>query len=189
MLSRPVVAITGASSGIGAEFARQLAPEHDFILIARRKARLEELAARLKRQHQANAEILQADLAEEQELQSAAERIAAEKRLALLINNAGFGIRGRFWETPLAEQERMHRLHITATLRLTHAALRNMVARDSGGIINVAYMAAFVRGAGRVRSGGRRAASGSPQRRWWRPRSKGCDGANWLWCRAGDISL
>ena len=150
MLSRPVVAITGASSGIGAEFARQLAPEHDFILIARRKARLEELAERLKRQHQANAEILQADLAEEQELQSAAERIAAEKRLALLINNAGFGIRGRFWETPLAEQERMHRLHITATLRLTHAALRNMVPRDSGGIINVASMAAFVRGAGNV---------------------------------------
>jgi hypothetical protein len=149
-LSRTVVAITGASSGIGAEFARQLAPEHDLLLIARRRQRLDDLAEKFARLHQTNVEVLEADLSEETGLARAASRIAGEQHLALLVNNAGFGIRGRFWEAPLEAQEQMHRLHVMATLRLTHAALRNMVARDHGAIVNVASMAAIVRGAGTV---------------------------------------
>ncbi|MGH9610630.1 MAG: SDR family NAD(P)-dependent oxidoreductase [Bryobacteraceae bacterium] len=145
-MSRTVVAITGASSGIGAEFARQLAPEHDLLLIARRKERLDELAERFSREHRAGVEVLAADLSEESGLARAAEHIAGESRLALLVNNAGFGMRGRFWEAPIETQEQMHRLHVTATLRLTHAALRNMVPRDYGAIVNVASMAALVRG-------------------------------------------
>lgn len=145
-MSRTVVAITGASSGIGAEFARQLAPEHDLLLIARRKQRLDELSEEFSRLHQTGVEVLEADLSEESGLARAAERIAGESRLALLVNNAGFGMRGRFWEAPIEMQEQMHRLHVTATLRLTHAALRNMVPRDYGAIVNVASMAALVRG-------------------------------------------
>ncbi|MGH9583910.1 MAG: SDR family NAD(P)-dependent oxidoreductase [Bryobacteraceae bacterium] len=149
-MPRTVVAITGASSGIGAEFARQLAPEHDLLLIARRKDRLDELAEGFSRLHQAGVEVLEADLSEESGLARAAERIASEKRLALLVNNAGFGIHGRFWEAPVENQEQMHRLHVMATLRLSHAALRNMVPRDYGAVVNVASMAAFVRGPGAV---------------------------------------
>ena len=74
--------------------------------------------------------MLPADLADEKDLKVAADRIAAEPDLALLINNAGFGSRGLFWEADLAGQEQMHRLHVMATVRLTHAALRIMVAKE-----------------------------------------------------------
>jgi len=147
-LSRTVVAITGASSGIGATFARRLAAEHDLLLIARRKDRLEQLANELTSAYRTQVEILPADLSAEADLQSIAERMEREPRLALLINNAGFGTKGRFWEAALEGQEQMHRLHVMAAMRLTHAALRNMVPRDLGGIINVASVSAFVRSPG-----------------------------------------
>lgn len=144
-LARTVVAITGASSGIGAAFARRLAPEHDLLLIARRKDRLHELRDELAPKFGCTAEILQADLTVESDLAAAAEQIGNEQRLALLVNNAGFGSQGNFWTSPLEIQESMHRLHVLATVRLTHAALRNLVSRDFGGIINVASVSAWVR--------------------------------------------
>ena len=147
-MARTVVAITGASSGIGAAFARKLAAEHDLLLIARHKDRLDELAAELAGQFGCQVDVLAADLASEAGLAAAAERVRAEPHLALLINNAGFGTKGLFWEASLASQEEMHRLHVMATVRLSHAALRNLVARDFGGIINVSSVAAFVRTAG-----------------------------------------
>lgn len=150
---RTLVAITGASSGIGATFARKLAPEHDLLLIARRKDRLEQLANEMNSQYGTASEIVAADLTKEEDLSHVAERIASEPRLVLLINNAGFGSKGRFWESPLDIQEDMHKLHVIAPMRLTHAALRNMVPRDTGGIINVASVSAFVRNAGSVSYG------------------------------------
>lgn len=149
-MSRTVVVITGASSGIGATFARRLASGHDLLLIARRKDRLEQLANELASSYPTHVEILAADLTAEADLAAAAERIANESRLALLINNAGFGTKGRFWEAPLDTQEQMHKLHVMATVRLTHSALGNMVPRDLGGIINVASVSAFVRSPGTV---------------------------------------
>jgi uncharacterized protein len=149
-LARTVVAITGASSGIGSVFARKLAPEHDLLLIARRKERLDALAADLTRLHNCQIEVLPADLATDDGQTEAAGRIAREDRLVLLVNNAGFGSRGKFWESPLEVQEAMHRLHMLATVRLTHAALRNMVPKGRGGIINVASVSAFVRSPGSV---------------------------------------
>ncbi len=139
------MAITGASSGIGEEFARQLAPEHDLLLIARRKEKLEEIAQRLKTKYQTAVNIIAADLAKEQDLADVAQQIENEPRLALLVNNAGFGARGLFWESPLETQEQMHKLHVMATMRLSYAALRNMVPRNFGAIINVASVAAFIR--------------------------------------------
>ena len=144
-MARTVVAITGASSGIGAAFARKLAPEHDLLLIARRKERLDELGNELSSKYGTQVDTLPADLASESELSAVAERISNEPRLILLINNAGFGTKGRFWEAPLESQEQMHRLHVMATVRLSHAALRNLVQRDLGAIINVASVSAFVR--------------------------------------------
>lgn len=148
-MARTVVAITGASSGIGETFARRLARDHDLILIARRKERLAEIARQLGPGH----EVIEADLTREQDLSRVADRLASEPNLGLLVNNAGFGTLGRFWEADLAGQEAMHKLHVMATVRLTHAALRNMVARDFGGIVNVASVAAFVRGPGSVSYG------------------------------------
>lgn len=147
-MARSVAVITGASSGIGAVFARKLAPRHDLLLIARRRDRLEALAAELTAQHGAVVTVLAADLTNAADLAMVADRIAADQNLALLVNNAGFGARGLFWESDLEVLLQMHRLHITAPLRLTHAALQNMVARNSGGIINVASVAAFIRRAG-----------------------------------------
>lgn len=147
-MPRTIAAITGASSGIGAAFARRLAPEHDLILIARRKERLEELAGEFSAKYNSQTEILQADLTSETDLERAAERIATEPRLVLLVNNAGFNTKGRFWEAPLESQERMHQLHVMATVRLTHAALRNMIPRDIGAVINVASVSAWVRAPG-----------------------------------------
>ncbi len=143
----PIAAVTGASSGIGATFARRLAPDHDLLLIARRLDRLEQLAGELSSQYGTRAECLEADLTQERDLVSVAERLAAEERLVLLVNNAGFSTPGLFWEADLASQEGMHKLHVMATLRLTHAVLGNMVARDRGAVVNVASVAAFIRSA------------------------------------------
>ncbi len=118
------------------------------MLIARRKTRLDELAGELSGKFRSQIETLEADLTREPDLSHAAERIAAEERLVLLVNNAGFGTRGRFWEAPLETQEQMHKLHVMATVRLSHAALRNMVPRNTGALINIASVAAFVRSPG-----------------------------------------
>ncbi len=147
-MEKTVVAITGASSGIGESFARKLAPGHDLLLIARRRDRLEALADEFSNKFETHTEVLQADLTLDEDLDRVAERLATQERFALLVNNAGFGTRGRFWEADLASQERMHKLHIGATLRLTHAALRNMVRHDFGGIVNVASVSSFLRSPG-----------------------------------------
>jgi short-subunit dehydrogenase len=152
-LPRSLAVITGASSGIGSVFARKLAPDYDLLLIARRKDRLDSLAAELSSQCGSAVSALEADLTDEMDLAVVADRIAAEPRLALLVNNAGFGSRGLFWEGDLANQEQMHRLHIMATVRLTYTALLVMLQKNSGGIINVASVAAFVRRAGSVSYG------------------------------------
>ena len=150
-MSRPLAAVTGASAGIGSVFARKLAARgYDLLLIARRRERMEALSAELGRSDGAACESLAADLATPEDIERVAERIAGEPRLAMLVNNAGFGTKGRFWEAPLKDQVRMHRLHIDATMRLTHAALGGMTARNSGSIINVSSVAAFARSASNV---------------------------------------
>jgi uncharacterized protein len=142
---KTVVAITGASSGIGMAFARRLAQGHDLILIARRKDRLESLAHELSLAHGTKSELLAVDITENDGLTGVAERIASERNLTLLVNNAGFGTKGYFWKCPVEEQERMHKLHVMTTVRLTHAALGIMVQRNSGAVINVASVSAFIR--------------------------------------------
>ena len=144
--SRRVALITGASSGIGAAFARRLANDgFELILVARRQDLLQQLASEL-----GGAESLAADLTSEDDLARVEARIAAQPDLELLINNAGFGTRGRLWETPLEAQERMHQLHVMATLRLARAALAAMVPRARGGVINVSSVAAFGQSPGNI---------------------------------------
>jgi short-subunit dehydrogenase len=141
---RPLAVITGASSGIGAVFARKLAARgYDLLLIARREDRLRSLASELAATYRIAADFLIADLADDADLERAADRIQTEPRLGLLVNNAGFGTNGLFFEIDVRSQEQMHRLHVLATMRLTHAALANLVPRSTGGVINVASVAGF----------------------------------------------
>jgi len=149
--SRPLALITGASAGIGAAYARRLAGQgYDLLLVARRAERLEELAAELANGHGVRAEALPADLTNDAELRVVEERIEREEHLDFLLNNAGFGVRGRFYEASLEAQDSMHRLHILATLRLSYAALRKMTARGSGAVVNVSSVAAFIARPGSV---------------------------------------
>jgi short-subunit dehydrogenase len=144
--TRRVALVTGASSGIGAVFARRLARDgFALILVARRHDLLEQLAREV-----GGAETLAADLTLEEDLARVEARIASALQLELLVNNAGFGTKGRFWETPLDGQVRMHQLHVMATLRLTRAALAGMVPRGRGGVINVSSVAGFGQSPGNV---------------------------------------
>jgi short-subunit dehydrogenase len=137
--AQPMALVTGSSSGIGETFARRLSRDgYGLILVARRKERLEKLAADL-----GNALPLPADLTDERDLLAVEKVVASEPGLEFLVNNAGFGVPGRFHETDPEAQDRMHRLHILAIERLTHAALRGMVARQKGNIVNVSSVAAF----------------------------------------------
>lgn len=152
--TRTLAAITGASSGIGAAFARALAARgSDLILIARRTDRLQALAAELAERHGAKAEILTADLNDPAELSRVAEQLHTSPQLDLLVNNAGFGVSGTFAASEYAGQEGMHRLHIMATLRLTHAVLAGMMERRAGAVINVASVAGFLTSPGSVSYG------------------------------------
>lgn len=146
MPERPLALITGASSGLGAEYARALAARGcDLILVARRAERLRALAAELHHAHGVQAEALPADLSTPSGLALIETRIRSLKRLDYLINNAGFGVRGRFADSDLSGQTDMVNVHVMAPMRLMHAALPGMLERRSGNIINVSSLSAFVK--------------------------------------------
>jgi short-subunit dehydrogenase len=138
--------ITGASSGIGAELARLCAAAgYDLVLVARRAAELEKLSGELASKHGIDARVLTADLAEE----DAPERIlrALESReIDVLINNAGFGVHGAFWETDWEAEHRLLQVNVMALVRMTKLVLPGMRERGKGRILNVASTAAFVPG-------------------------------------------
>jgi short-subunit dehydrogenase len=145
-MEKRIAAITGASAGLGSVFARKLAARgYDLLLIARREDRLRALAAEVGQTHGAAAEVLTADLSRTEEIEAVAARLAGERRLGMLVNNAGFGTKGRLWAAPLEEQVAMHRVHVDATMRLSRAALESMVPRDEGRILNVSSVAAYFR--------------------------------------------
>jgi short-subunit dehydrogenase len=136
--------ITGASSGIGAAFARALAARsYDLVLVARREERLAALAVELQGRHAIDAEVLVADLSQPADVERVAQRVAGLETLELLINNAGFGTIGRFFKVDLAKHLDMIHVHVIASVRLCRAALPGMVARGRGAIVNVASVAAF----------------------------------------------
>ena len=138
--------ITGASSGIGATFARKLAGRgYDLLLVARREDRLRSIAEETRTRHRVEAAYMTADLTVAADRDRVAARIQQAPHLALLVNNAGFGTMGYFFEAAVAGQESMHQLHVLATTVLTHAALANLFPRGVAGtgVINVSSIAAF----------------------------------------------
>jgi short-subunit dehydrogenase len=137
--------ITGASSGIGAEFARQLAYQgYDLVLVARRKERLDNLASELHQEHSIHVEVLVADLTKEIEIQQLGKHIIEHEALDLLVNNAGFGMHGMFSDLDISKHIAMIYVHDIACVRLTHAALPGMLANNQGGIINVSSISGLV---------------------------------------------
>ena len=142
--SRPLAAVTGASSGIGEAFARELASRgHDVLLVARRKRRLERLAAELHDAHGCRAEVLAADLTSKAGLGRVEQALERSRRLALLVNDAGMGDFGALAESDRDREELEIRLNTIAVVRLTHAALPGMIRRGRGAVINVSSTAGF----------------------------------------------
>lgn len=138
--------ITGSTAGIGAAFARRLAADgHNLVLVARDVQRLREQATELHDRHGIEAEVLRADLAEDAGIEAVAARLGDRKNpVDLLVNNAGFGNRGRYLDVPMTEELKMIKVHCEAVLRLTSAAVEGMRERRRGGVVNVASVAAFL---------------------------------------------
>jgi short-subunit dehydrogenase len=138
--------VTGATAGIGAAFARRLAADHhDLVLVARDAERLAATAEDLRRRYGIGAETLPADLATDEGIAAVEARLREPgKPVDVLVNNAGFGHRGTFLDTPIADELRMLKLHCEAVLRLTSAASQGMRERGRGSVVNVASVAAFV---------------------------------------------
>ncbi|MEU2546495.1 SDR family oxidoreductase [Streptomyces roseolus] len=138
--------ITGATAGIGAAFARRLAADgHDVVLVARDRSRLREQATELHDRHGVEAEVLAADLSTEEGIAAVEARLSDPRRpVDLLVNNAGFGNKGRFLDVSMADELKMLTVHCEAVLRLTSAAAAAMRERRRGGVVNVASVAAFV---------------------------------------------
>ena len=138
--------ITGATAGSGAACARRLAADgHDLVLVARNTGRLREQAPELHDRHGIEAEVLTADLAEDRGIEAVAARLGDRKNpVDLLVNNAGFGNKGRYLDVPMADELRMLKVHCEAVLRLTSAATEVMRERGRGGVVNVASTAAFL---------------------------------------------
>jgi short-subunit dehydrogenase len=141
----PTALITGASAGLGAEFARQLADRGaDLVLVARSGDALEVLAAELRESRGVAVEVLVADLANEDDLGRVVQRIADSGRpIDLLVNNAGFGLPLRFADNDIDDEVRHLRVLVEAPMRLMHAALGVMRGRG-GRIVNVASIAGFI---------------------------------------------
>ena len=143
-MTNQLALITGASSGIGEAFARQLAGRgYDVCVTARRAENLEALANDLCGKHKVNATIIVADLAAEEGIAGVADWIKTNP-VSALINNAGFGARGLFVNKPADKYAEMIRVHALATMKLTSAALPAMVKAKQGAVVNVSSVTAYM---------------------------------------------
>ena len=138
--------ITGASAGLGLEFAWQLATaRHDLVLVSRDAERLERLAAQLRAAAGVRVEVLPADLSVRADVDRVAERLRATTRpVGLLVNNAGYGLHQKFVGGDLAAEEKAFDVMVRAVLVLSHAAADQMSTRGRGAILNVASIASLL---------------------------------------------
>jgi uncharacterized protein len=139
------VLITGASSGLGIEFARLFAADgYDLVLVARRRERMQALADELRAAHRVEAHIMAADLAQpDTPVRIAGELEESGTHLDALVNNAGFGSNGPFAENDAAREFEMIEVNVAALVKLTRLLLPGMLARRSGRILNIGSTAGF----------------------------------------------
>lgn len=138
--------ITGASSGLGAEYARQLAARGaDLVLVARGRDALDELASVIRADYSVAVEVLRADLVDPKQLARVVKRIEDSQRpIEVLVNNAGFGLPLAFEDNAVDDEVTHLRLHVEVAMRLMHAAVGPMLERGHGRILNVASVAGFI---------------------------------------------
>lgn len=137
--------ITGASAGIGKEFAFQMAERgYSVTLVARRVKRLNEIAARIERKYNTRVAVHECDVTDPEQRRELLEAIEARGDVVdILINNAGIGTDGPFWERHTDEQLAQIDINVTALTALTHMVLPGMIERGHGAVLNVASTAAF----------------------------------------------
>ncbi|EMN1926649.1 SDR family oxidoreductase [Burkholderia ambifaria] len=144
MTSLPTVLITGASSGIGATYAERFARRgHDLVLVARDKARLDALAARLREESGVAVEVLQADLTQSADLSALEARLRDDNRIGILINNAGVAQSGGFLQQTPESIERLITLNTTALTRLAAAVAPRFAQSGNGSIVNIGSVVGF----------------------------------------------
>jgi short-subunit dehydrogenase len=147
-MAKQTALITGASAGLGREYARLFAKDgHDLVLVARRRERLDELARELAAAHGTTCMVIAADLAAPSAGQQIADQVqAAGRTIDFLVNNAGLGKRGPFAQSDVRLQLEMIDVNMRALVDLTHRFLPGMLERKQGRILNIASIAGFVPG-------------------------------------------
>ncbi|MCD9568514.1 MULTISPECIES: SDR family NAD(P)-dependent oxidoreductase [Pseudomonas] len=138
MNTRPTVLITGASTGIGAIYAERFAQRgHDLVLVARDRARLDALAARLHSEHGVAVDVMTADLTQLSDLTTVESRLRDDARIGILINNAGAALSGNFVEQSTDSVAQLVALNTTALVRLASAIAPRLAKAGDGAIINI----------------------------------------------------
>ncbi|MGA0852882.1 MAG: SDR family NAD(P)-dependent oxidoreductase, partial [Candidatus Nanopelagicaceae bacterium] len=145
-MSKPIALITGATAGIGASFAELLAKKgHDLVIVARDLERLNQNASQWRENHGVEVEVLVADLSRDEDIRRVELRLQNSSRpIEVLINNAGFGIKKSFLVSEISDEIALLDVLVTAPMRLMHAVLPTMKARNSGVIINVSSIAGWI---------------------------------------------
>jgi short-subunit dehydrogenase len=151
--------ITGATSGIGAAYARRLAADgYDLIITGRRKEIIQKLADDIAAQHKVKVKLIIAELSVDSDIQKVIDAIKTDGNVAMLINNAGYaGDLKPLMDMKLADCEQMVKVHQVATLRLIYAVVPDMVKRGKGAIINLSSIAAYMPMPGGTLYGGSKA--------------------------------
>ncbi|AOE62203.1 SDR family oxidoreductase [Pseudomonas corrugata] len=138
MTTLATVLITGASTGIGATYAKRLAERgHDLVLVARDKERLDALAARLQAEHGIAVDVVQADLTDPADLSAVETRLRDDSRIGVLINNAGLAQSGAFVQQNAGAIDRLVSLNVVALTRLAAAVAPRFAQSGAGSIVNL----------------------------------------------------
>ncbi len=144
-MDKKVAFISGATSGIGAAFARHFAKQgYDLIITGHPDDKITLCTEELKEKHSVNVEIILADLTKEDDVARIEEIIKKNKNIDVLINNAGFFFGKPFWQKDIRSLEDMIKVHINTPVRFIHAALPNMIVNRNGVIISMSSLASFM---------------------------------------------
>lgn len=140
--------ITGATSGIGAEYSKYLAEKgYDLVLVARDRKRLNLYSKSLSKEFGIKTEVLPADLSIPSQLKRVEKRLQNPKKpIAILVNNAGFGLNRAFSQSDLKDEADLLSVLVSAPMRLMHVALEPMIKANSGSIINISSVASWIAG-------------------------------------------